>query len=182
MTENVECSQHGSEPASQQPTPSASAKPAEAVLAHAQGGDDRQEPQSHEYLPCEQLPAFEPPGDDDAVVWRYMTFTKLVSMLHTQALYFTRLDRFEDEFEGTLPQRTYEALSPQLRECFDLERKNALASCWSLGDHESAALWKIFVNGNEGVAVKFTFGHLCTSFIRSGLYSDSSISAGVVST
>lgn len=35
-------------------------------------------------------------------LWRYMDFSKYASMLATQALYFTRLDQFQDPFEGAM--------------------------------------------------------------------------------
>jgi len=36
----------------------------------------------------------------DAVLWRYMDFSKYVSLLSTSSLYFARSDTFEDHFEG----------------------------------------------------------------------------------
>lgn len=38
--------------------------------------------------------------NDDAVLWRFMDFTKFVSMLKSKSLFFTRADKFEDPFEG----------------------------------------------------------------------------------
>jgi hypothetical protein len=38
--------------------------------------------------------------DKDSYLWRYMDFTKYVSMLSTSCLYFSRADTFEDHFEG----------------------------------------------------------------------------------
>lgn len=35
-----------------------------------------------------------------SVLWRYMDFTKYVSLLSSKSLYFTRSDRFKDIFEG----------------------------------------------------------------------------------
>jgi len=43
--------------------------------------------------------AYEIPSDD-AVLWRFMDFTKFVSLLKDNALFFTRADKFEDPFEG----------------------------------------------------------------------------------
>ncbi|MBN2602613.1 MAG: hypothetical protein JXA91_00585 [Candidatus Thermoplasmatota archaeon] len=37
---------------------------------------------------------------DGSKLWRYMDFTKYVSMLSTKGLYFTRADCFQDTFEG----------------------------------------------------------------------------------
>ena len=36
----------------------------------------------------------------DAQLWRYMDFTKYVSLLSSRALYFSRADQFEDAYEG----------------------------------------------------------------------------------
>jgi len=36
----------------------------------------------------------------DTVLWRFMDFTKFVSLISTKSLFFARADRFEDPFEG----------------------------------------------------------------------------------
>ena len=38
--------------------------------------------------------------DESTKVWRYIDFTKFVSLLDSSSLYFTRADKFEDPFEG----------------------------------------------------------------------------------
>ena len=43
---------------------------------------------------------------DDAKLWRYMDFTKYVSLLSTSGLYFARADTFEDTFEGAKGLKT----------------------------------------------------------------------------
>jgi hypothetical protein len=43
--------------------------------------------------------AYEIP-DENSVLWRFMDFTKFVSLLKDNALFFTRADKFEDTFEG----------------------------------------------------------------------------------
>jgi hypothetical protein len=42
------------------------------------------------------------PGD--AILWRYMSFSKLVALFSQQALYFSRCDVFDDPFEAALGQ------------------------------------------------------------------------------
>lgn len=39
----------------------------------------------------------------DETIWRYMSFAKFASMLATKTLRFTRLDQFDDPFEGAFP-------------------------------------------------------------------------------
>ena len=40
---------------------------------------------------------------DDTVLWRYMDFTKFVSLLEKSALFFPRADKLGDPFEGYWP-------------------------------------------------------------------------------
>lgn len=49
-------------------------------------------------------PSFAAPEDPDVNIWRYMDFTKFVSILDAGALWFTRADRFLDQFEGSSPK------------------------------------------------------------------------------
>lgn len=37
-------------------------------------------------------------------------------------------------------------------------------NCWHLNDVESAAMWRLYLKSNEGVAVQTTFTRLCKSF------------------
>ncbi len=46
-------------------------------------------------------PLFRPPVNETVKLWRYMDFTKFVSMLDHSGLYFTRTDLFNDLFEGS---------------------------------------------------------------------------------
>ena len=41
-------------------------------------------------------------SDDDVQIWRYMDFTKFVSLLDRKALYFSRADYVGDPFEGAV--------------------------------------------------------------------------------
>ena len=52
----------------------------------------------------EEHPIFIQPENEDIKVWRYMDFTKLVSLIDSLRLYFTRADKFEDPFEGSFPK------------------------------------------------------------------------------
>ena len=58
-------------------------------------------------------PAFVPPEKDEYKVWRYMDFTKFVSMLARRSLYFASLKKMseEDPFEGLLPDTYFQCRS-----------------------------------------------------------------------
>ncbi len=43
-------------------------------------------------------------------LWRFMDVTKLISLLNRNALFFTRINKLEDSFEGTVSKATHELL------------------------------------------------------------------------
>ena len=47
------------------------------------------------------------PKNEDPV-WRYMNFEKFANILATESLFFTRADKYDDKFEGYVPQSTTE--------------------------------------------------------------------------
>jgi hypothetical protein len=52
-------------------------------------------------MPSPDHPVFTKPQDPNVPIWRYMDFTKFVSMLENSALYFCRSDLLGDPFEGS---------------------------------------------------------------------------------
>lgn len=106
---------------------------------------------------------------DEAIIWRYLSLTKYIDLLHRKQLYLCRLDKFDDPWEGEWTN-AYKKRSPFQN---DLDGEDGLInnifkrqyfiSCWHLSDHESVALWKIYSSENEGVAIKSTIGKLKAS-------------------
>lgn len=122
---------------------------------------------------------FEKPNNETIKIWRYLDFTKFVSLLDKQALFFVRADKFPDPFEGSYPQANivlrpvvYKDLPPEAFEKtqgilsnFRKEiRRFTIISSWHMNDHESAAMWKLYLKSEEGVAIQSTFKHLTESF------------------
>ena len=115
---------------------------------------------------------FKPPSPG-AVLWRYMDFTKFVSLLDRKALFFIRADKLGDQLEGTYPKMNvvtrparYADLPENMRDEFVFSqlpylvqslRKFILISCWHEGAHESAAMWKLYSREYDGIAVKTDF-------------------------
>ena len=103
----------------------------------------------------------------DTVLWRYMDFTKFISMLVTNRLWLARADCLGDAFEGWMPAPRAEdydgLLAEQLleqdRKLFknlpEL-RKSFYANCWHANKGESDAMWKLYVKGGEGIAIRTT--------------------------
>jgi hypothetical protein len=63
-----------------------------------------------EYKPSYEFKEFIKPDNKDAKIWRYMNFTKFVSLLKERSLYFARSDKFEDIYEGKAPMINYDLL------------------------------------------------------------------------
>jgi hypothetical protein len=55
-------------------------------------------------MPADAHPTFKAPANREASLWRYMDFTKYVSMLEVKALFLARVDQFGDAFEGAWPR------------------------------------------------------------------------------
>lgn len=126
-----------------------------------------------------ESPLFNPPSDD-AVLWRYMSFTKFVSLLAKGALFFVRADRLDDRFEGTLGsvnlssrESVYGKSEPAAQplqlhhvfQIFESVRKLLLVNCWHENEQESDAMWKLYSGIEDGVAIKTDFKSLSKSLI-----------------
>lgn len=124
---------------------------------------------------------FRPPEDVSTLIWRYMDFTKFAHLLESQTLHFTRSDCMGDPFEGALTKTDLELL----RDAYE-RRKSSLAAykgplslevrsttelwqnlrrqvglnCWHINNHESAAMWKIYLKSDEGIAIRSTYSRL----------------------
>ncbi len=124
-------------------------------------------------------PLFEQPSNLDEKIWRYMDFTKYMAMISDQCLYFSRADLLGDPFEGSYPKRNIEMrkvkaefdrqhISPENMSSFLNAVENTShynrreiylnsVNCWHLNNHESAAMWKLYLKSNEGIAVQSTY-------------------------
>jgi len=49
--------------------------------------------------------------DLDLTVWRYMPFSKFISLLTFQALWFSKLNILQDQFEGMMPVPTKKTMN-----------------------------------------------------------------------
>ena len=119
------------------------------------------------FLMYEELDGINPPNDED-ILWRYTNFEVFVNLLDTEALYFTRADKFEDPYEGFIPQSIMDAYKQSLKRVTPAEfveaimkwheasRKYVMCSCWHQNVVESMAMWEKYHMRNSGVAIKTT--------------------------
>lgn len=124
---------------------------------------------------------FEVP-DDNTVIWRYMGFSKFISLLNSSALYFTVATKFEDRWEGTIPIANKTSLDPITISFHEQSRARTAVNCWHERERESATMWKSYTSGNEGIAVRSTVGRLkaCFRETEGTITSDASVFVGQV--
>jgi len=98
--------------------------------------------------------------DDSERIWRYMGFSKFVSLLATRALYFSRIDKFEDRLEGVLPNNVRCQYGDSMNRWFEQNKNRIFVSCWHLNSVESVLMWKAYSGGEPIVAIESTVGRM----------------------
>lgn len=139
-------------------------------------------------MPLRQEPALTEPESDNQVIWRYLSYPKLLSLLGSTEIRFTRADQFADPLEGYLPRNTMLEWAEQAQqknretakawdwgdeidlveglleknpfELIQHHRKLAFVSCWNADSEEKEKLWKQYTPGGKGVVIKSTVGRL----------------------
>ena len=101
--------------------------------------------------------------EDSTTVWRYMDFTKFVDLLSKKSLFFVKSTKFEDPFEGLYPTKITAGNLDFHKEVAKIREFN-FVNCWHINDHESAAMWNLYLKTTEGVAVKTTVSGIKSAF------------------
>ena len=128
-------------------------------------------------------PTFIAPEDTNVKIWRYIDFTKFVSLLDSNCLWFCRADKFQDPLEGSYPKMNVETRGkitgvppkylPYVEKILkgmsetkrDWPRYTAI-NCWHINEHESSAMWSLYLKSNEGIAIQSTYNMLKDSFTK----------------
>ena len=106
------------------------------------------------------------PNDTDTVVWKYLDLSKFLDLLLSQKLFMSRSDKFEDQYEGTFSEPTYEEIkktaidNPEFLQYYKSHREKVAVSSWHINEYESFAMWQIFTQNSEGLAIQSTIGRL----------------------
>jgi len=128
-----------------------------------------------------------------AIVIRYLTLEKFLSLLEFGAMWFSRLGALQDKYEGTLPNRVRDLskardrkiaemfpeplLRPAILKMTDQAieecRSFTAVNCWFLGQNEKEEMWQNYGEQGRGVAIRSTVWRLSTSFQITGDYADS---------
>src|SRR5689334_4770628 len=109
------------------------------------------------------------PASNYSIV-KYLDLTRYISIIQQEALFFCRVDKLEDKFEGTTAKPNFqdrinwykymrdvehfftvpitdEDILKRVNEQYDYDKKIKslmCVNCWNRKDEESAALWKIY--------------------------------------
>lgn len=111
-------------------------------------------------------PAFSPPKAN-CTIWRYVDFTKLLNILETRTLHFARADQLDDPYEGRLTRAMVSILrdpkrngglasdvADQYLKGAETNREHVYINCWYCSEHESAAMWKLYLQSPEGISIR----------------------------
>lgn len=127
-------------------------------------------------------PSCKAPKKKTIKVWRYMDVTKLLSILENESLWFSDITYLDDPLEGFLNRATVKNLRtlPKDLPKEEKEKKQQILetnlqmmkqarkllniSSWHINEHESAAMWQLYLKSNEGVAIQSTYTRLKESF------------------
>jgi hypothetical protein len=122
------------------------------------------------------------PPTGNYTLWRYTDLTKLLSLLENRQLYFSRSDQFDDPYEGALSragvtllreQSQLSGIPPEAVEQMISNtsrfRESMFISCWHASENESAAMWRLYLQSSEGVAIRTDHESLCVALEDSPL-------------
>ncbi|MEY4432971.1 MAG: hypothetical protein RLZZ44_1101 [Bacteroidota bacterium] len=106
------------------------------------------------------------PEDPDTIVWKYLDLSKFLDLLISKKLFMSRSDKFEDQYEGTFSEPTFEEIkklainNPEFLNYYKTHREKVAISSWHINEYESFAMWQIFTQNSEGLAIQSTIGRL----------------------
>ncbi|WPR70056.1 hypothetical protein SLW70_08845 [Flavobacterium sp. NG2] len=116
------------------------------------------------------------PTDPNTIVWKYLDLSKFLELLLSRKLFMSRSDKFEDQYEGTFSEPTYEEIkrlsidNPDFLKYYKIHREKVAISSWHINEYESFAMWQIFTQNSEGLAIQSTIGRLQKAVVPETTY------------
>ena len=111
------------------------------------------------------------PKDPNTIIWKYLDLSKFLDLLTSEKLFMSRSDKFEDQYEGTFSEPTFEEIkklsidNPDFLNYYKTHREKVAISSWHINEYESFAMWQIFTQNSEGLAIQSTIGRLQESLV-----------------
>ncbi len=111
---------------------------------------------------------------DGTILWRYLTFDKFIKLFSQNGIYFRKLSKFEDPYEGA-PSVKYFQESKDVASMYNPNpekylnfisgfRNKIYVNCWNQKEQESYLLWKNYSDLYSGISIKTTYGKIKTFF------------------
>ena len=106
------------------------------------------------------------PENPNTIVWKYLDLSKFLDLLISRKLFMSRSDKFEDQYEGTFSEPTFEEIkrlsenNTTFLKYYKSHREKVVISSWHINEYESFAMWQIFTQNSEGLAIQSTVGRL----------------------
>ena len=110
--------------------------------------------------------------NDETIIWKYLDLSKFLDLIISRKMFLSRSDKFEDQYEGTFSEPTFEEIklllndNPKYLDHYKARRKDIVISSWHTNPYESFAMWQIFTKNNEGLAIQSTIGRLKKSILN----------------
>lgn len=125
--------------------------------------------------------------ENSSVLWRYQDLPRYLDLLLKKQLFFCRIDRYEDPFEGRYNKKSAQdflkrdekakpadtkkneshPLEQEIKEMNEelIEKRTFVtANSWHENSSENFAMWKIYAKGSYGIALQTNFERLKKCF------------------
>lgn len=105
------------------------------------------------------------PTNPDIKVWRYLDLPKFISLLDTQKLHFSRADLLSDPHEGAIIAKKSICRERSLQ-----LKKSFFISSWHENAEESYAMWKLYAERQQGVAIQTSYTKLAAGIAEPDIF------------
>jgi hypothetical protein len=104
-----------------------------------------------------------------------MDLAKFIWLLKEKRLFLSCLDKLGDPYEGSHTVKTIQAIEEflssrdhkdgwmKIAELHRRARAEIYVCCWHEGAHESEAMWRLYSQNANGIAIQLTYGELVKS-------------------
>lgn len=114
------------------------------------------------------------PKDPNIKIWRYLDLPKFIALLDSKKLHFSRADLLGDAQEGWIVvnalQRAKSDLQMDYKKFYNQIRASTFVSSWHMNGQESYAMWKLYAEKEQGVAIQTSYQNLLESTTDSAIF------------
>ncbi|MEK4247508.1 DUF2971 domain-containing protein [Psychrobacillus sp. FSL K6-2684] len=107
--------------------------------------------------------------EGNPTVWKFMDINKFRFLVENKALFFAKPSAFIDPLEGSYSnwdiKNFEEEKFPEVTSRAEMKKiqEYSAISCWHMNEYESAGMWDLYLNSEDGVAIKTNYKGLLNS-------------------